>query len=24
LKYIFNGKMFGLNWAQQQALVTIQ
>ncbi len=24
LKYIFNGKMFGLNWDQQQALVTIQ
>ena len=24
LKYIFNGKMFGLNWDQQQALVTIE
>jgi len=24
LKYIFKGKMFGLNWDQQQALVTIE
>lgn len=24
LKYIFNGKMFGLNWDQQQALLTIE
>jgi hypothetical protein len=24
LKYLFKGKMFGLNWAQRQALVTIQ
>ncbi len=24
LKYIFNGKMFGLNWDQKQALVTIE
>jgi hypothetical protein len=24
LKYLFNGKMFGLNWAQRQAQVTIQ
>jgi hypothetical protein len=24
LKYVFDGKMFGLNWAQQQALVKIK
>jgi hypothetical protein len=24
LKYVFNGKMFGLNWAQRQAMVTIE
>jgi hypothetical protein len=24
LKYVFKGKMFGLNWAQLQALVTIE
>jgi Protein of unknown function (DUF2911) len=24
LKYVFDGKMFGLNWAQQQALVKIE
>lgn len=24
LKYVFKGKMFGLNWAQRQAMVTIE
>jgi len=24
LKYVFKGKMFGLNWAQEQALLTIE